>query len=229
LIYIESGEFIMGSNTEENYDEQPQRRVFLNAYYIDEYPVSNSKYKEFIEDTGYKVPYINREWATKYNWLNNHYPPGTDDYPVVLVNRYDAAAFAKWASKRLPTEAEWEKAARGIEGLIWPWGDEWIKGRSASSGSGSPKPVGTYEEGKSPFGCYDMTGNVWEWANDWYQEDYYRYAPIINPKGPNKGSSRVLRGGSWIHDAASSRCAKRYSRPPEYADNYIGFRCAKSV
>ena len=120
MIYIEGGEFIMGSDKEENHDEQPQRKITLDAYYIDECPVTNGKYKEFINATGYRVPYMDREWAKKYNWRNNCYPPETRDHPVVLVNWYDAGEYAEWAGKRLPTEAEWEKAARGTEGSIWP-------------------------------------------------------------------------------------------------------------
>ncbi|WP_084517725.1 formylglycine-generating enzyme family protein [Desulfatiglans anilini] len=228
MIYVEAGEFIMGSDTDGNFDEQPQRKVYIDGYFIDKYLVTNEQYREFIIATGYPAPYIDRVWAKKYCWKDNCYPDGTRDHPVVLVTWHDAAAYAEWAGKRLPTEAEWEKAARGTEGLTWPWGNEWSKGRSVSTGSGSPKPVGGYEEGKSPFGCYDMAGNVWEWVGDWYQEDYYRIAPSVNPKGPSEGAMRVLRGGSWIHDSASSRCARRYSRRPEYADNYIGFRCAKN-
>lgn len=229
MIYIPAGEFIMGSDEGENYDEQPKRKVFLDAFYIDEYLVTNAQYKEFIESTGHKAPYIDKFWAIKYNWQENSYPSGTGDHPVVLVSWYDAATYAKWAGKRLPSEAEWEKAARGTDGRVWPWGDEWLKGKSASHGCGSLMPVGMFEEGNSPFGCYDMAGNVWEWVADWHKEDYYRHAPAMNPKGPDEGEFRVLRGGSWIHDAGSSRCARRYSRPPEYADNYIGFRCAKDA
>jgi len=230
VIYIPEGEFIMGSDAAENYDEQPQRKVFLNAYYIDTYQVTNAKYKEFVDATAYKVPYIDRPWAEKYNWKDNMYPQGTENKPVVLVDWYDACAYASWAGKRLPTEAEWEKAARGTDGRIWPWGDTWVREKAACKQGGSLMVVGRFEKGKSFFGCYDMAGNVWEWAKDWYREDYYRESSgLTNPKGPDEGEHRILRGGSWIHEQGSCRCAKRFSKMPDYADNYIGFRCAKDA
>ena len=227
MIYIPEGEFIMGSGVDENYDEQPQRRVFLEAYTIDACQVTNAAYKEFVDAAGYKVPYVDRPWAEKYNWKDNTYPPGTGDNPVVLVDWNDAAAYARWAGKRLPTEAEWERAARGTDGRIWPWGDEWVKEKSACKQQGALMNVGSFEQGRSPCGCYDMAGNVWEWVNDWYREDYYRDpSSLKGPKGPDTGEFRVLRGGSWIHEKGSCRCARRYFRRPDHADNYIGFRCA---
>jgi formylglycine-generating enzyme required for sulfatase activity len=230
VIYIPEGEFIMGSGPDENYDEQPQRKVFLDGYYIDTYQVTNAKYKEFVDATGYKVPYIKKPWAEKYNWKDDTYPRGTENKPVVLVDWFDACEYAKWAGKRLPTEAEWEKAARGTDGRIWPWGDTWVREKAACKQGGSLMDVGRFEKGKSVFGCYDMAGNVWEWAQDWYREDYYQQSSgLTNPKGPDEGEYRVLRGGSWIHEKGSCRCAKRYFRRPHYADNYIGFRCAKDA
>lgn len=229
MIFIPEGEFIMGSKYDENYNEQPERKVFVDAFYIDKCPVTNSGYKKFVDATGHRVPYIQRPWAEKYNWKGGMYPSGTENYPVIMVSWNDAVAYATWADKRLPTEAEWEKAARGTNGRIWPWGNMWDEGKAASKRCGSLMNVGSFEQGKSPFGCYDMAGNVWEWTVDWYDEETYQRCSSVNPAGPDTGTFRVLRGGSWIHEESACRCAKRFFKEPEYADNYIGFRCVRSA
>ena len=227
MILVPEGTFIMGSD-EGNYDEMPQREVYLDAFYMDEYPVTNADYKKFIDETGYDPPNLSLHWSERYDWHERMYPEGQGDRPVVIVRWVDAMAYCDWAGKRLPTEAEWEKAARGTDARIWPWGNEWDGSRLACRGVGDTVPVGRYEEGKSPYGCLDMAGNVWEWTADWYKDKYFREAPSKNPKGPEEGEHRVLKGGAWIHSDFSVRCAMRFHKQAGYCDNYIGFRCVKS-
>lgn len=228
MIAIPAGPFLRGSE-DGNYDESPQREVYLEEYFIDEYPVTNAEYKKFIDETGYTAPYVGKIWSEKYDWIDDNYPEGKGNHPVVLVTFEDALAFCEWAGKRLPTEAEWEKAARGKDGRTWPWGNSWDPGKCACSGTGDTAAVGRFSGGKSPYGCQDMAGNVWEWTADWYNDMYYKVSAIENPQGPDSGEHRILRGGAWIHGAFSVRCAMRFHKPPGYCDNYIGFRCAKSA
>jgi len=227
MILVPEGPFVMGSD-DGNFDEMPRREVHVDSFYIDEYLVTNQDYKIFVEEAGHRAPLLDLPWSKKYDWSNGTFPKGTGNWPVVIVDWHDAMAYCEWAGKRLPTEAEWEKAARGSDRRIWPWGNDWDPKRLACSGVGHPQPVGTYPDGKSPFGCFDMAGNVWEWTSDWYNNRYYGIAPSRNPKGPDSGEERVLKGGAWIHSGFSVRCAMRFHKPPEYCDNYIGFRCAKS-
>jgi len=228
MILVPEGSFILGSE-DGNFDETPKREVRLDAFHIDAHPVTNAEYKKFIDETGYEAPSLGFEWSKKYDWHDRMYPEGKEDHPVVLVKWVDAVTYCDWAGKRLPTEAEWEKAARGTDGRIWPWGNEWDTGRLACGGVGDTMPVGRYESGKSPYGCFDMAGNVWEWTSDWYGSLYFREAPSHNPMGPDKGEHRVLKGGAWIHSEFSVRGAMRFHKPPTHCDNYIGFRCARSA
>ena len=244
MILIPAGEFIMGSVDEydseqpihevylDGYDdENPVHRVYLDAYHIDRYPVTNAEYKKFVEATGHRKP---------SHWKGSDYPPDQASHPVVNVSWKDAVAYAQWAGKRLPTEAEWEKAARGTDGRRYPWGDEWDKSKCNvwESGIGGTTPVGKYSPvGDSPYGGADMAGNVWEWCNDWYNGGYYTISPARNPMGPPSGKTRtkVVRGGAWYGngDSAwysngdSARSAYRGNLDPSDRDDDVGFRCAK--
>lgn len=203
--------------------------MYLETYLMDEHPVTNAEYKQFIDETGHAAPYVGKLWSQKYDWIDNTYPEGKANHPVVLVTFEDALAFCQWAGKRLPTEAEWEKAARGTDGRTWPWGNTWDREKCACGGMGATTTVECFDMGKSPFGCLHMAGNVWEWTADWYDDQYYKVSETQNPPGPDAGQHRVLKGGAWIHGEFSVRCAMRFHKAPDYCDNYIGFRCAKSV
>jgi formylglycine-generating enzyme required for sulfatase activity len=236
MVFVPAGEFIMGSSDKDidRYaqmfiyrppsrfaDEKPQHIVYLDAFYIDKYEVTNAQYGEFMAATGHSSPPY---WNDK---LFNQ-----PRQPVMSVTWEDANAYADWAGKRLPTEAEWEKAARGTDGRFWPWGNEWDAGMLNGNDVGAidgyiySSPVGSFPQGVSPYGLYDMAGNVWEWCEDWYDENYYSYSPKINPKGPACGENHVLRGGDWSMNKDFTRCAGRVGISP--GSMLTGFRCAKS-
>lgn len=234
MVLIPEGIFQMGSDnkTSDKIDEKPLHEVYLSAYFIDKFEVTNRQYKKFITETGHSAPYIeDKDWAKPFNWINNNYPENQADFPVVLVNWYDATAYAKWAGKRLPTEAEWEKAARGgLLNNVYPFGNKlefnqasfdkgYVRGRKIDS-------AGTYQP--NPYGIFDMSGNVWEWCQDWYTDKYYNDSPYKNPPGPANGIYKVFRGGSWISDKKYLKCAFRGKNTPEYRSPSLGFRCALS-
>jgi len=232
MILIPSGEFLMGSALSEGYrNEHPQRKVYLDSYYIDKFEVTNVQYREFMRATGHKSP---RDWSDYDTSRLNH--------PVVGVSWYDAIVYAEWAGKRLPTEAEWEKAARGADGRKYPWGnippDSGGRHRAnykvgkygAADGYSTTSPVGSFPLGASPYGAMDMAGNVWEWCADWYDSAYYSKSPTKNPPGPSSGKHRVLRGGAWLNDDTSYlRCAVRGWHAPTLTFNYVGFRCVQDL
>jgi formylglycine-generating enzyme required for sulfatase activity/tRNA A-37 threonylcarbamoyl transferase component Bud32 len=229
MVYIPPGDFIMGSESEFS-DQRPRHKVNLNAYFIDMYEVTNAEYKKFAEATGHPEPIVKEFWAEPFNWHNGTYPPGKGDHPVALVNWDDAAAYAKWAGKRLPTETEWEKAARGADERKWPWGNKWEVDRcnTAESFLNSTQPVHSFAKGKSPYGCFNMAGNVMEWTADWYSESYYREAPSRNPFGPLTGAYRVARGGAWDSNLnLYVRASYRQYFSPHTKNSDLGFRCAK--
>ena len=221
MILIPAGEFQMGDHFNEGLgDELPVHTVYLDAFYIDKYEVTNALYKKFMDATGHKAP---RYWNdSKYNG---------PDHPVVGVSWEDAKAYADWTGKRLPTEAEWEKAARGgLEGKKYPLGDSLTHDDANYSGAGGKDgweytaPVGSFAP--NGYGLYDMAGNVWEWCSDWYDENYYANSPKSNPTGPDSGTLRVDRGGSWYSTPYLLRVAGRDSGVPTNSSTSFGFRCA---
>lgn len=213
MVLIPAGEFQMGSKNG-NSSEKPVHTVYLDAFYMDKYPVTNALYKKFMEANGYKAP--------EYGINSNFDVP---DMPVVGISWEDAGAYAKWAEKRLPTEAEWEKAARGgLEGREYPWGDNITK-KDANYGNKlrTTSLVGSYDP--NGYGLYDIAGNVCEWCVDWYDSDYYSNSPKSNPKGPSSGDVRVLRGGSWNFNPSYLRVSYRLYFTPTSRNLTFGFRC----
>ena len=223
MALVPAGEFIMGSATGDA-DEQPVRRIYMDTFSMDRYQVSVGQYAKFLESTSQAAP---PDWSIMNK--SRH-----QNRPVVNVDWADAAAYCTWAGKRLPTEAEWEKAARGADGRTYPWGNELPRGFHANmkkekwSDHYVLSPVGMYEEGKSPYGIYDMAGNVWEWISDWYDADYYTTGPSKNPTGPPKGQAKVIRGGSWGSGAKDLRSSDRDSHLPSARGMGTGFRCVKT-
>ncbi len=220
MVQIPSGDFLMGSDKGEP-DEQPVHKVYLDAFYIDVYEVTNAQYKKFLDATKHKPP---RYWNDpRYN---------APDQPVIGVTWQDAMDYCKWAGKRLPTEAEWEKASRGgLVGKEYPWGDEEMLDSPLADenpGLASAYPVGSFEP--NGYGLFDVERNVWEWCLDWYDEGYYAKSPEENPKGPASGDKRVLRGGSWFSGIYTPlRIPYRYSLEPDQVTNLIGFRCVQDI
>ena len=207
-------------------DETPRRTVYLDAFYIDRWEVTNREFAAFAAATGYVTDAERKGESKTWRALNT---AGRESYPVVWMSWNDAAAYCQWAGKRLPTEAEWEKAARGTDGRIWPWGSNWEAGRANTSdgGAGNVAAVGSYPASASPYGVMDMTGNVWEWVADWYDPFWYASSPTRNPGGPLSGASRVLRGGSFRNPPWEVRAVHRHSGGPDgYALDH-GFRCAR--
>ena len=211
--------------------EQPQHSVELSEYYIGKYPVTNHEYQAFVRDAKYSPP---REWD------GDKFPDGKGGHPVAYIGRDDAIAYCKWLSEktkkqyRLPTEAEWEKAARGVDARIYPWGNEFdiTRANVKETGIGDTTEVGQFSpQGNSVYGCADMVGNVWEWCNDIFNDNEYknRGGPAVqDPQGPEKGTSRVLRGGSFDTQQIDTRCPSRNKRPPTSKFKIYGFRIALS-
>jgi iron(II)-dependent oxidoreductase len=207
-------------------DEMPQHRVYLGAFYIDETPVTNAEYKKFL-DAGAR-----RAVPTNWDARRRTYAIGASDHPVVCVSWDDANAYADWANKRLPTEAEWEKSARGADGRWFPWGNRFDATRFNSSEANlrGTTPVTKFApHGTSPFGVVDLVGNVWEWCADFYDAEYYKSSPERNPRGPASSDWRVLRGGAWDAAPDCARCASRDYIAPELGYATVGFRCVALV
>jgi len=263
MVLIPAGSFLMGSDDGEA-NEKPVHEVYVDAFYMDKYEVTVAQFKKFVEATGHKTDaekegssyaWTGKKWEEKkgVNW--RHDAEGKSigsnnmNHPVIHVSWNDAKAYAQWAGKRLPTEAEWEYAARsGSKGYKYSWGNENPVGKKGGNiadeaakrslgwtntwegyddGFVFTAPVGSFDPNE--FGLYDMTGNVWEWSEDWFDENYYSKSPKQNPKGPDSGTSRVLRGGSWDGGPRSVRCADRGNDEPADRDVNVGFRCAQDV
>ncbi|MCP5053139.1 MAG: SUMF1/EgtB/PvdO family nonheme iron enzyme, partial [bacterium] len=242
MVKVKEGKFIRGSNERES--EKPIKTIELDAFEIGKYPVTNMEFKVFVDDGGY----TNKNYWTPEGWKwlrkDNISEPGAwhdrkwngPNFPVVRVSWYEAFAYARWLSIKtgnnyvLPTEAQWEKAARGKDGLVYPWGNDFDKNlcNSDEGGLNRTSPVGIFPKGKSPCGCLDMAGNVWEWCAGWFDSDYYKKSPAKNPKGPSKGSLRVIRGGGWIDGGIDCRTAFRNWLHPSLRADGVGFRLVRS-
>lgn len=235
FIRIPAGPFLMGSNPDANHypieNEFPEHSVVLKEYWISKYPVTNSHYKIFIDDTHLRPP---------DHWENGVIPTGLENHPVVWINWFDAATFCDWLSQRisnaicLPSEAEWEKAARGTDSgetylysinspveIFFNYDYQFLNHGTSPIGKFSPKS-------DSPFGCSDMLGNVWEWTADWYDQIYYINSPPSDPVGPESGDCRIIRGGSWVDDYHECRPTIRQGLNPDVRNSYTGFRCCIS-
>jgi formylglycine-generating enzyme required for sulfatase activity len=241
-----------------NLDEHPQHTVFLDAFWIDRTAVTNAMFQTFVRAAnyityaekggfGWVLNFSNRNWE-RVNGANWQYPSGPsssleglEDHPVVQVSWNDAKAYCEWTESRLPSEAEWEKAARGPDGRTYPWGDQQPAGdlanfadinlkvswadKTINDGYQFTAPVDSFPKGASLYGALNMAGNVWQWVADWYDENYYASSPSINPLGPSSGLYRVDRGGSWNFEAIPS--ARRGALNPDDRRYNIGFRCAR--
>jgi sulfatase modifying factor 1 len=249
LARIPAGDFLMGAADAED-DERPVHRVHVGEFFIGRFPVTNDEYARFVQATGHPAPTVRelplialgdrevlfRESAAPYVWESDRPPAGHGSHPVVLVRYEDALAYCLWLSQtitrtvRLPTEAEWERAARaGAEGLRYPWGDDIdaTRGNFLADPPTRPqrgtRPTGTYPP--NAYGLYDVCGNVWEWVSDWYGADYYGRGANRDPRGPETGPMRLVRGGSWLNDDITMlRCAYRHKLPPDTYSYSVGFR-----
>jgi formylglycine-generating enzyme required for sulfatase activity len=231
MVFIPGGVFSMGGNDGDT-RYQPDHSVEVADFYLDRWPVTNVEYKKFIDDTGYRLPYYDVSWCdTKaYNWDPEQrlYPEDKADHPVVLVTWEDAMAYAAWAGKRLPTEAEWERAARGLAGRRYPWGNEFSAGlcNCVETGLGQTSSVGQFSPaGDTPEGLVDMVGNVWEWTNSLFRP--YPYNPADGRESREAAGFRVLRGASWRNDATVTHNLVRLDGDFKFFNN-VGFRCAAS-
>ncbi len=229
MAHIPAGTYIRGSAPGEGrLDEQPKRKIYLKGFAIDKFEVSNARYIVFLEETLHKPP-LNVHGDGPLSSQKN-----IDDLPVVQVTWHDAVDYCFWAGKRLPTEAEWEKAARGDDGRSYPWGNEPPRSERAQfdgewDGKNTMKKVDSLPEGQSASGVHQLSGNVREWTQDWYQSDYYETSPNKNPQGPETGILKSIRGGSWRSFDSDIRVTARGKGGFALKTHGIGFRCAKDL
>ena len=223
---VPEGPFSMGSDGSQALeDERPRHDVWLNTFLIDLFEVTTAQYASFLADQPRQTPW---QWEAVDPTIHH-------DRPVIGVDWHDADAYCRWAGKRLPTEAEWERAARGTDGRLYPWGNQDPTDARANFALGARfsysqvlMPVHHYESGRSPHGLHHMAGNVWEWTQDWYETSYYEQSPPRNPTGPAQGQFKVLRGGSWSDLPKYLLTYGRFKLTPGTRNSYTGFRCASS-
>ncbi len=233
MALVPEGEFMMGSDEIHPPNRTPAHKVYLDAFYIDPWEVTNGEMAKFLNANGNpegKYIKIGPESFIQKDGERYFVKDNKEDYPANFVSWYGAKAYCEWVGKKLPTEAQWEKAARGTDGRRYPWGSERPSPRflnfiSFTNWKSVLKPVGSYEAGKSPYGVYDMAGNVWEWCSDWYSPRYYNDSPHKNPTGPGKGQHKVLRGGLFGENPLYVETSYRNHNRPELQGPYTGFRC----
>ncbi len=222
MVLVPGGTFLMGSNANEHSSSFPAHMVSLSPFYMDEREVSNGEYYKFCMEKGHKFPEF---------WGMDIYKSGPDfpDHPVIGVSHFDATLYASWAGKRLPTEAEWEYAARGgLEFIAYPYGEKADHNEARFNDPEAPKgPVKTGSYAVNGFGLFDMSGNVWEWVSDWFDVKYYSESPEKNPGGPPGGTFRVIRGGGWHSGGGCVSVSYRNGLPQNWVDFAGGFRCVK--
>jgi formylglycine-generating enzyme required for sulfatase activity len=220
-----AGEFAMGSNSGRS-NEKPVHQVYLEDFYMDKYEVTNALYKACEKAGGCTPPQQTKSYTHSSYYGYSEF----DNYPVVYVDWNQAVAYCKWRKSSLPTEAQWEKAARGTDKRTYPWGNDTPNKDllNYNSNVGDMIETGSYKNGKSPYEIYDLAGNVWEWMLDGYSETYYETSPSENPLGPNS-IFRVVRGGSWSSNTDNTRSAYRYNLVDVYSYGDVGFRCARDA
>ena len=227
MTLIPEGYFWMGTDDGLGLDDEgPRHEVWLDPYYIDVYEVTTERYATFLTATHRTAPWLWRSVDLDVD----------SDRPVIGVDWSDTEAFCRWAGKRLPTEAQWEKAARGTDERRYPWGDQTPTAALANFAVGARfsysqalMPVGRYKTAQSPYGLYDMAGNAWEWVWDWYDSSYYETTPTDNPMGPESGQLKVVRGGAWSELPNYLLTYGRFKLPPNTRNSHTGFRCAQPV
>jgi serine/threonine-protein kinase len=225
MVYVKAGAFQMGGGKNGMPNENPEHSVILDAFWIDQTEVTNGKYALCVQSKVCSPPSEPSSLTRASYYGAAQY----ENYPVVHISWDQARVYCEWAGGRLPTEAEWEKAARGEDGRTYPWGNDIGKTfANYDQRNGDTSVVGSFESGKSPYGAYDMAGNVWEWVSDWYGDTYYRDSPSSNPSGPSFGIMRVLRGGAFFTKDYFIRSTYRYAFEPSISDSLNGFRCARS-
>jgi formylglycine-generating enzyme required for sulfatase activity len=236
MVLVPEGEFIMGFDAGER-DERPVHTVFLDTFYIDQFEVTNAAYADFLNEVGNQIEF-SAFWL-EFNdpdvrlhevegvWIADS---GFETHPVIEMTWFGARAYCDWRDGRLPSEAEWEKAARGPEGSLFPWGNDTPTCEMANFATCVRRtvPVGSYPANVSIYGAFDMAGNVWEWVNDWWDPEYYTYTPLSNPTGPELEDFKVRRGGGYDNNADHLRATFRYHNLPPLTFKTIGLRCAAS-